>query len=111
MIGIVELGRIDRRNCSGRISRFLLGDEINRTKGTGYKVANLLLDIGFGELKLHRISLGVFDFNLPAIRCYEKAGFKREGLLRDFRKVKDNYWNLVEMSILHDEGEKKKSLH
>jgi RimJ/RimL family protein N-acetyltransferase len=52
---------------------------------------------------LHRISLGVFDFNERAIRCYEKVGFSREGLLRDARRFKDYYWNLIEMSMLEHE--------
>jgi RimJ/RimL family protein N-acetyltransferase len=45
----------------------------------------------------------VFDFNLSVIACYEKAGFIKEGLLRDSRKNDDEYWNLWEMSILENE--------
>jgi RimJ/RimL family protein N-acetyltransferase len=62
-----------------------------------------ILKVAFDELNLHRVSLGVFDFNLSAIACYEKAGFIKEGLLRDARKNDDEYWNLWEMSILEDE--------
>lgn len=57
----------------------------------------------FGQLQLHRVSLGVFDFNLAAIACYEKAGFVKEGLLREARKVGNEFWNLWEMSILERE--------
>lgn len=49
------------------------------------------------------MTLGVFDFNTPAIHCYEKVGFVKEGMLRDARKNGDNYWNLIEMGILEDE--------
>ncbi len=62
-----------------------------------------VLKIGFDELGLHRLSLGVFDFNHAAIRCYEKSGFVKEGLLRDVRKVEGAYWSLIEMSILENE--------
>lgn len=62
-----------------------------------------ILKVAFEELNLHRVSLGVFDFNVSAIACYEKAGFTKEGLLRDSRKNGDEYWNLWEMSILENE--------
>jgi RimJ/RimL family protein N-acetyltransferase len=40
---------------------------------------------------------------VSAIVCYEKVGFKKEGLLRDSRKNGDEYWSLWEMSILENE--------
>ncbi len=64
---------------------------------------NKILYIAFDGLGLHRVSMGVFDFNASAIRCYEKAGFIKEGLLRDARKHGDEYWSLWEMIILEDE--------
>jgi RimJ/RimL family protein N-acetyltransferase len=67
-----------------------------------------ILDIGFKELDLHRIELNVFDFNTSAIACYEKAGFIREGLHRDVRKIGNEYWSLYRMSMLQDEWEKSK---
>lgn len=68
-----------------------------------------ILKVVFDELKLHRVSLGVFDFNLSAIACYEKTGFIKEGLLRDSIKNDDEYWNLWEMSILENEWLESKS--
>jgi RimJ/RimL family protein N-acetyltransferase len=61
------------------------------------------LEVGFGELGLHRIDLVVFDFNTAAIACYEKAGFVVEGRLREARRLGDEYWTLVQMSILEEE--------
>ncbi len=69
-----------------------------------------ILKIAFKELNLHRVSLGVFDFNYSAIACYEKAGFIKEGLLRDARKTGNEYWSLWEMSILENEWREKKQL-
>jgi RimJ/RimL family protein N-acetyltransferase len=62
-----------------------------------------VLAFGFEELGLHRISLGVFDFNERAIQSYERIGFTREGLLRDVRLVDGQYWSLIEMSMLESE--------
>jgi RimJ/RimL family protein N-acetyltransferase len=54
-------------------------------------------------LSLHRVSLNVFDFNVAAIRCYERIGFQREGILRRARKHGDEYWNVCVFSILEHE--------
>lgn len=102
-IGHISLGGISRKNRSARISRVLVGDPILRGKGICQAVTNAILKIGFEEMQLHRISLGVYDFNKSAIRCYEKCGFKVEGISRDILLHKGKYWSLVEMSLLENE--------
>lgn len=57
------------------------------------------------ELKLHRVELDVFSFNPRAIRAYEKAGFRREGVLRDAVKDGDKYGDDILMAILEEEWE------
>jgi RimJ/RimL family protein N-acetyltransferase len=102
-IGHISLGKIDRKNRSARIGKVLVGDRHARGKGIGRQMMKEVLLIAFDELHLHRVSLGVFDFNTSAIACYEKAGFSKETLLRDFRKNGEEYWSLWEMSILEGE--------
>jgi RimJ/RimL family protein N-acetyltransferase len=70
-----------------------------------------ILPIGFDILKMHRISLGVYSYNKAAIRCYEKSGFTTEGIMRDVKLFNDEYWSLVEMSILEDEYRSLKKHH
>jgi RimJ/RimL family protein N-acetyltransferase len=106
-VGHVSLGSISEKNRAGRISRVLVGNTAERGKGYCSKMINAILKVGFEELKLHRISLGVYDFNTAAIRCYEKCGFVKEGVMRDVLRYQDNtYWSLIEMSILEDEWRK-----
>ena len=102
VVGHIELDAIDRRNSSARMSRVLITD-VWRGRGAGCSMVQALLEFGFGELGLHRIDLVVFDFNLTAIACYEKAGFVREGHIRDARRMGDGYWSLYQMSMLEDE--------
>ncbi|MFZ3579277.1 GNAT family N-acetyltransferase [Virgibacillus sp. DJP39] len=103
VLGHISLGKIDRSNRSARIGRVLVGDKNARGQGIGYLMVREILIVAFEELNMHRVSLGVFDFNAPAISAYEKAGFVKEGLLRDARKNGDEYWSLWEMSILENE--------
>ncbi|WP_082235111.1 GNAT family N-acetyltransferase [Halobacillus massiliensis] len=101
-VGHAALKNIDLINRSARIGHVFI-QEASRGKGIGIKMIDKLLDIAFNELKLHKVSLGVFDFNEPAIHIYKKAGFQVDGCLRDHRRVNNNYWSLWEMSILEHE--------
>ena len=106
LIGHISLARIDRNNRSARIGRVLVGNPEAKGKGVCSEMMRQVLDFAFDELNLHRVTLGVFDFNKPAIACYEKAGFQKEGLLRDHQKFGDEYWSLWEMAILESEWKK-----
>jgi RimJ/RimL family protein N-acetyltransferase len=106
-VGHISLGSVSQKNKSARISRVLIGNTSERGKGYCTGMIKGVLKIGFEDLRLHRISLGVYDFNTSAIRCYEKCGFVKEGLMRDVLKYdSDTYWSLYEMSILEDEWRK-----
>ncbi|WP_277586126.1 GNAT family N-acetyltransferase [Psychrobacillus antarcticus] len=103
VIGHISLGNIDRKNKSARVGKVLVGDKNVRGNGIGQLMMKEILKVAFEELALHKVSLGVFDFNSIAIISYEKVGFKKDGLLRDSRKIGDEYWSLWEMSILENE--------
>ena len=47
----------------------------------------------------------VFDFNVPAKRCYEKCGFKAEGLLRDEIYREGTYHDVTVMSLIRNTEE------
>lgn len=102
-IGHIQLVGIDRPNRSLTIGRVLVGPAELRGRGAGRQMMRAALRIAFEELGMHRVDLGVFDFNAPAIACYERVGFRREGMLRDSRRAGEGYWSLILMSILEDE--------
>lgn len=103
LVGHIQLLGIDRTNMSARIGRVLVGEETYRNKGIGRQMIDAVLEVAFDSLNLHRVDLGVFDFNKSAIACYEKAGFITEGRFRDCRKIGEQYWSLLNMSILRNE--------
>ncbi|GAB6550706.1 MULTISPECIES: GNAT family N-acetyltransferase [Bacillus] len=108
VVGHISLGQIDNINKSARIGKVLVGDTKMRGRSIGKHMMKAVLQIAFEELKLHRVTLGVYDFNTSAISCYEKIGFVKEGLLRESKKVGETYWNLWEMSMLEYEWSDKK---
>lgn len=106
VVGHGEILAIDTHHRSATLGRILVGSPQARDHGVGQQLVRGLVRICFEELKLHRVALRVYDFNLGAIRCYEKAGFKREGLHRDIHRIGDQYWSVYTMSILEDEWER-----
>jgi RimJ/RimL family protein N-acetyltransferase len=60
----------------------------------------LVLDYAFNVLKLHRVSVRVVDYNLRAIRAYQKCGFMVEGREREAAFVDGNWYDDVMMAIL-----------
>lgn len=101
IIGHADFSNINKQSKSARICSVLVGDKKSRNKGFGTQIINELVRIGFDEMKLHRIDLGVYDFNKQAIKCYEKCGFQIEGLLKENIKFENEYWSTYNMSILN----------
>lgn len=83
--------------------RICLYRNAERSKGIGTWATEITRDFAFEALKLHRLELDVYSFNVRAERAYLKAGFKREGVLRDAIKDGDGYADDILMSILEDE--------
>ena len=81
-----------------------IGDRQYWGKGYGTDAMRVMLRYAFTELNLHRVTLGVFEYNPRAIRSYEKAGFKVEGILRQYLHREGRYWDEVMMGILREEG-------
>lgn len=74
-----------------------------RKKGIGSWAIRMTCGFAFEQLHLHRLELDVFSFNPGAEKAYLKAGFRREGVLRDAVKDGDTYADDILMAILEDE--------
>jgi len=95
MIGTIELMWIDTEAKTGKIGRYLLNPEL-AGKGYGSEALEKFLSIAFNDFQLKKVWLSVFDFNKPAIRCYEKVGFKSVN-----QEVRANGWIVINMEIVN----------
>ncbi|HUU77548.1 MAG TPA: GNAT family protein [candidate division Zixibacteria bacterium] len=102
LLGYASLKNVNTINRKATVSIAIFSEK-NRGRGFGTDAMKVLLKIGFDYLNFHRIGLNVFDTNPQAIRVYEKAGFKKVGLLRDVDFVEGRYVNDVCMDILEHE--------
>lgn len=107
LIGGAGLREIDSTNRHA-IFGIVLGDKKEWDKGHGTETLRLLLAHAFETMNLHRISLHVLEHNKRGQRCYEKAGFVREGVLRQETFREGRYWDTVVMGILREEWLKQK---
>ena len=101
-IGTIGLFALDHVNGSAGMG-IMIGDKSLWGHGYGSDALNALLDFGFGELRLERIWLDVYDFNARARRSYEKCGFVLEGTKRRAFFRRGRYVDVHLMSILREE--------
>lgn len=102
-LGSVYIRDIDRRHNKAEYGIFI-GEYDARGRGVGTAAAGLMLRYCFMEEGLHRVYLRAFADNVQAVRSYEKAGFVREGLLRDDVCIDGVYRDIVWMGVVRLEG-------
>ena len=78
VIGDVALQSIDNKNRSCSIGMGMAKIE-NRNKGYGKEAIKLILDYGFFNLGMERITANTLEINIPAQKSLEKSGFVLEG--------------------------------
>lgn len=98
-LGSVYIRDIDRQHNKAEYGIFI-GEPQARGRGVGTAAAKLMLRYCFEEEKLHRVYLRALAGNEQAIRSYEKAGFVREGYLRDDVCIDGVYRDIVWMAAV-----------
>ncbi|MBI3334974.1 MAG: GNAT family N-acetyltransferase [Candidatus Portnoybacteria bacterium] len=101
MIGGVGLNRIDGKNEHAELG-YWIGKKY-WGKGLMTEAVRLILEFGFGELKLHRIHANVFEENIASKRVLEKCGFTLEGMEREIEFRYDRWHNVLLYGILAPE--------
>ena len=80
-----------------------LGERDNWGKGYGAEAAQLVLNFAFNELNLRRVQLTVFSYNERAIALYEKLGFVREGVYRQYLQRDGRTYDMILYGLLRRE--------
>ena len=101
-VGSVYFRDVDPKNESAEYGIFI-GEAAARGRGIGTETARLFTDFGLNVLRLHRISLKVLGDNEIARRSYEKAGFRTEGVFRDYVKLDGVFTDVVFMAKLGED--------
>lgn len=102
LVGNCSFFDLDWRNRCCEIGIFI-GDKEYWSRGYGTQVMRLMLKYGFNTLNLNRVYLRVYESNPRGIKCYEKAGFRHEGRLRQAIFQDGRYIDLLMMSVIRSE--------
>ncbi len=106
LMGTVEL------RAAPRSERAELGiaiqDKSQWSNGYGTEVIGLVLEYAFEDMELNRVELTCDEENARGLRCYERCGFVREGLLRQHRFVDGKFGNTVVMAVLREDWKSRK---
>jgi diamine N-acetyltransferase len=96
-VGHVLLTGLERAAMGIEFRRYVVWEP---DRGIGLAALPLVLAHCFDELGTHRVWLDVMPDNARARRVYERAGFRKEGLLRDaLRRPDGSLVPLVLMAI------------
>ena len=74
IVGYITLRIPDGRTDEQRIGVVIV-DDSKRGQGLGKNMIRMAVDFALNKLGATKVSLGVFENNPSAIRCYESAGF------------------------------------
>lgn len=88
-VGIASLHRLDVYHRHGFLGIYGCPDSV--VNGRGDILMYVIKKIAKDVLGLHTLKLEVFEDNEHAINYYEKHGFVREGVLREFVRVGGEY--------------------
>ena len=100
-IGILSVKDMDGRNSSAHLSIIL--ERKSWGRGYGSEAIGATVSFLVERMNVHRIWLRVDENNSRAIRCYEKCGFRFDGVLREDHHTNGSWRNSLIMSLLSTE--------
>lgn len=99
LIGLLQLIDIHEVHRSAELV-IRIGAPGQQGRGLGTEAVGLALRFAFDTRNLQRVWLRVFADNAAAVRCYEKAGFVREGVMRRAAFIEGVWTDIVVMAAL-----------
>jgi len=88
-IGIIDLYDFEPQHERAGVGVFVIPEE--QEKGYATEALRVLIRYCFEILKLHMLHCNITANNLASIRLFEKAGFQRCGIKKEWRFI-DNCW-------------------
>lgn len=82
---------VNEKEDSG-FAQYIVVDASLRGKGYGTQMLTLLLKYAFTITNVSTVRLNVFDANVRAKKCYEKAGFTQEAFTPNALEFEGESW-------------------
>jgi len=88
VIGTIDL--FDFEPTHGRVGVGILIFENYRKQGFATQAIELLKDYAFNILFMHMLYCNISESNIESIKLFEKAGFEKIGIKKDWNRVSQN---------------------
>lgn len=100
-IGNCKIGPIDWNHKRGWVSLFV-GEKDYWGKGLGRKIIQMLINISFETLGLHKIIAGSYGSNLSSIKSFQSMGFSIEGRQKEYFILNGKYDDCVLLGLTRE---------
>lgn len=100
VIGLIDLFDFDPKNHRAGIG-IVIVESKDRNKGVGAEAIFLLCNYAFSVLDLRQLYANVTDDNLASIHLFEKIGFERVGVKKDWIFFNGTYKNEILYQKIH----------
>lgn len=107
-IGNIKLGPIDWLNRRSEVS-LVIGEKTYWHRGYGTEAISLVAAHAFETLDLHRLEAGCVSDNIASERAFVRAGFRREGILRERWLVDNRYMDHLWLGRVRSGGRSRPS--
>jgi len=74
-IGNITIDCVNSKKNEAALTCIIIGDNDYKGKGAGEFIVKEAVRFAVHEFRKKKLFLNVFDFNIPAIKCYKKCGF------------------------------------
>lgn len=102
-VGHIQLLNVDRHSGWAVVGRVLIGPPELRCRGLGEAMVRAVVALAFDRLVLRHLRLHVYDFNEPAIACYQRVGFRIDEYVPERVVVGEERWGWFTMTLSAEE--------
>lgn len=89
-IGLIDLFDFDPKHQRAGIGLIIL-NPAERNKGVGAEALSLMMEYSFKILELHQVYANILEDNLASIHLFEKLGFEKVGVKKEWIKWGGTY--------------------
>lgn len=93
-LGLIDLFDFDPKHKRAGVG-IIIGDEADRNKGVGAAALEVLCAYAFHTLELHQLYANILEENLRSIHLFQKLGFIKVGVKKDWISYGGTYKNEV----------------
>ena len=99
-IGNIKIDPINKKHGTGEYG-IMIGDKNQWGKGFAKEASFAIIDFCFNKMNLRKITLGVVEDNIQAVKLYQKIGFIIEGNFKKHAVYNGVYCNILRMAIFN----------